>query len=255
MNIRFDGKAVKEVIKFFISSIIFLYVPLFVFYILIDFEIIYVNATVQAIIEVAWYLLGIFLLWALYKRNLLVLKYIALKKEKSKIITYVIVAALFFVYFFMEIIYLPVTPNHEELTKVQMIALYLGTMFFAPIVEEIIFRGIIFERLLKKNSMVLSILITSTFFAILHYEPKRIIGSFIFSIIICVLYYDSRNVILAVWGHFVFNFSVWILALFQEAGILSVTQDYKLILSPFFLIIVHISFILLIGSYVFIEKK
>lgn len=81
----------------------------------------------------------------------------------------------------------------------------LTAVIAAPILEELIFRGIILEGLLKNYNPLKAILITNIFFGIAHLNPWQFVGAFIFGIFISWVYMKTRNIFLPVLIHFVNN--------------------------------------------------
>lgn len=63
----------------------------------------------------------------------------------------------------------------------------------APVLEELIFRGIMLDGLLKKYSPVKSILISSTLFGLVHLNPWQFITAFVIGCFSGWVYYKTRN--------------------------------------------------------------
>jgi len=82
---------------------------------------------------------------------------------------------------------------------------FILMVFAAPVFEELIFRGIILEGLLKKYSPVLSIMISSLLFGIVHLNPWQFITGFIFGIFSGWVYYKTRSLLLSVIIHATIN--------------------------------------------------
>ena len=79
-------------------------------------------------------------------------------------------------------------------------------IFFAPVVEEIIFRGLIQKHLLKKISPWLAILIASIVFALVHYKSNiAILQAFLSGIFTGFIYYRTDKIIICIIYHFVIN--------------------------------------------------
>lgn len=81
--------------------------------------------------------------------------------------------------------------------------LILGGLI-APILEEFIFRGVIFSRFSKKFGLIIGILLTSFIFAIAHVK-MNMIGAFIFSVITCILFKKYNNILVNIAMHFMEN--------------------------------------------------
>lgn len=71
----------------------------------------------------------------------------------------------------------------------------------APIIEEFIFRGVILNGLLKKYTPLISILISSALFAIVHLNPWQFVPALIAGIFIGWVFYKTKNLFLAIIIH------------------------------------------------------
>ncbi|CAM2977825.1 type II CAAX endopeptidase family protein [Hathewaya histolytica] len=121
------------------------------------------------------------------------------------------------------------------------ISIYLS--IFAPIFEEIIFRGLLFKGLLKRYDYLKAIIASSIFFAIIHGDIKQGINAFILGIILAIVYYRTNSLLPCIFLHFVNNF-IYVLSLY---GI-------RIKSSNFSLIELVIGALILISSYL-IHKK
>lgn len=81
---------------------------------------------------------------------------------------------------------------------------FLFTVILGPICEELIFRGILFNRLNKRIPVILSIFLTSILFALFHPDTAQI-SSFIFGITMCIAYLLSSNILIPVTLHMLNN--------------------------------------------------
>ncbi len=70
-----------------------------------------------------------------------------------------------------------------------MLAVVVG----APIFEEIICRGLIFESLLSKWGMFVAWIVSSLFFGLLHLQPAMIVNAFFMGLILCYFYIRTRS--------------------------------------------------------------
>lgn len=89
----------------------------------------------------------------------------------------------------------------------------ITSIIFAPILEELIFRGVLFNRLKIRIGIIGAILISSGIFAIGH-EFGGIISAFLFGICMCIIYLKTDNILMTMSIHFINNF----VAVFLEAG-------------------------------------
>ncbi len=77
-----------------------------------------------------------------------------------------------------------------------------------PILEELLFRGIVFERLKKFNSLNTSILLSSIIFGLFHNNIIQILYAFVIGYIITILYVKTNNLGSAIIFHISANLSV-----------------------------------------------
>lgn len=73
----------------------------------------------------------------------------------------------------------------------------------APVMEELVFRGLIFQRLIVKIGIVPAILISSLLFGLLHLEGW--LGATIFAILMCILYLQTKNILVPIALHVLNN--------------------------------------------------
>lgn len=94
-------------------------------------------------------------------------------------------------------------PEFETSTMVTIIE-FFSVCIFAPLAEEAVFRGAIERRLLEKNwNHWYAIIISAVIFAVAHMSVYQFISPFI--IVICWLYYRTRNLWPGILMHVVFN--------------------------------------------------
>lgn len=106
----------------------------------------------------------------------------------------------------------------EDLTKdLNDIYGLIMVAFAAPILEELIFRGIILDGLLKRRSVLSAILISSFLFAFVHLNPWQFPAAMILGCFSGWVYFRTRNLIYSIIIHFVNNFGASaLLFLFPE---------------------------------------
>jgi membrane protease YdiL (CAAX protease family) len=83
----------------------------------------------------------------------------------------------------------------------------IAASFIAPIIEEIMFRGVILGRLKKRWKTVPAIIVSSLIFALLHYQVA-FFGAFFFGVIMCLLYLKTGNILINICIHFINNFII-----------------------------------------------
>ena len=113
------------------------------------------------------------------------------------------------------------------------IVTFLSTVIVGPIIEEIIFRYLIFDLIKEKRSTFDSALITSIIFALVHFDIKKMIFAFVIGLILNKIYIKTNNIVYPIMGHIIINlvgyfflpFNVYIIIL----GIISlVINSYNL---------------------------
>lgn len=77
-----------------------------------------------------------------------------------------------------------------------------------PVLEELLFRGIVFERLKEFNSLNTSILLSSIIFGLFHNNIIQILYAFVIGYIITILYAKTNNLGSAIIFHISANLSV-----------------------------------------------
>ncbi|WP_298266125.1 CPBP family intramembrane glutamic endopeptidase [uncultured Lutibacter sp.] len=101
--------------------------------------------------------------------------------------------------------------EYSESSNISLIYRGITALILAPIFEELLFRKLIFTRLLKKYSLNISIITSSICFALIHLPGYRnLLPTFIFGIISCLIYYKTKNIYYSIILHFLTNLS-WML--------------------------------------------
>lgn len=92
-----------------------------------------------------------------------------------------------------------------EITNVGMLVLAILLLALVPaFVEELIFRGVVFQGL-KKYGKWLAILACSGLFVLVHGSLQQVIYPFIISIVLCLFVFKTNSVVSACVVHFVSN--------------------------------------------------
>ncbi len=87
---------------------------------------------------------------------------------------------------------------------------FLGSALIVPILEELIFRGVIFGSLLKRTSTVWAILITAGAATVVHLPPSRWSSVFVAQLIFCGIYLvRGRSLPASIAAHSVSNALLW----------------------------------------------
>ncbi|MDD3331396.1 MAG: type II CAAX endopeptidase family protein [Bacteroidales bacterium] len=96
--------------------------------------------------------------------------------------------------------------SFESMGKQKGIASFFLMVVIAPVLEELMYRGIILDGLLRRYSGVTAILVSSILFGIVHLNPWQFIPAFFVGVFSGWAYYKTRNLILTILIHSTINF-------------------------------------------------
>ncbi len=82
---------------------------------------------------------------------------------------------------------------------------YITIAIAAPLLEEIIFRGIILSGFLKRYSPVTAVIMSAVIFGIFHLNPWQFIPAFVIGLVIGWLYWKTNSIIPGIVIHFINN--------------------------------------------------
>jgi len=80
----------------------------------------------------------------------------------------------------------------------------------APLAEELLFRGIFFDKLRNRWSVLIGLIVSSFIFGVFHFD---IIGSFLFGVVLCILYLETESLFVPIGIHFLNNSTAVLLSL------------------------------------------
>jgi len=76
---------------------------------------------------------------------------------------------------------------------------------FAPIFEEIIFRGIILDGLISNHGVLVAFVTSALLFSISHGTLIQLIPTFLAGLFFAFIYYKTRSLIFTMFTHFAYN--------------------------------------------------
>lgn len=82
---------------------------------------------------------------------------------------------------------------------------FLVGVVFAPFVEEIFFRGFVFQGFRQKYGWTSAVLVSSAIFAVAHLDPVSLIPTFILGLVLAYLYHRSNSLWPGILLHFLIN--------------------------------------------------
>ena len=122
--------------------------------------------------------------------------------------------------FVVDLLYLPFHLQHlnrpihhlfGSVVGASFVLLIVMTMFVAPIMEEWLFRGVLFRALSEgsrngsRASLVFAVLFSAALFALAHAEPLQFAGLFLLGIVLATLVWRTKRLIPSIVTHISFN--------------------------------------------------
>ncbi len=81
-------------------------------------------------------------------------------------------------------------------------ALLVMTVILAPILEEILFRGIILKGLINNGSQpVAAIIISAVIFGVVHFNPWQFAGALLLGLVLGLVYYKTKSLLMPILLH------------------------------------------------------
>ena len=120
----------------------------------------------------------------------------------------------------------PMPDNMKELFETLFrptIPAFITAVIVAPVLEELIFRGIILEGFLKNYSPVKSILLVSLLFGLSHLNIWQFIGAFVIGAFISWIYWKTRSIGLSIAVHMTNNLIGFLAMLFSSESFAETT--------------------------------
>lgn len=101
----------------------------------------------------------------------------------------------------------------------------INMIIIAPIIEELVYRGIIFNYCRKKTSLLWAVLISASLFSIVHFNPEGIIFHLIYGVMFAIVYYKTNNLLIPILLHSSIN----AIAFFSEPSTIGLSTESLLI--------------------------
>jgi len=125
---------------------------------------------------------------------------------------------------------------------------FLTIVVLAPLLEELLFRGIILDGYLKNYSPVNSILISAFLFALIHGNLAQGIGAFVMGIVMGLLYWRTKSLLLCIALHFTNNLTAFLAMIADPESIDSESTTRELINNDSIYFVVYLMFCLLLAT-------
>lgn len=86
-----------------------------------------------------------------------------------------------------------------------VIALIIIVVVGAPIIEELVYRGLILQSLQGRINDVLALILSSLWFAVIHLQPVELPGLFAFAVVLGICFLVTGRVACPILAHAAFN--------------------------------------------------
>lgn len=119
---------------------------------------------------------------------------------------------------------IPVNETIEEsfeMMSSSILYLFLSACICAPIIEEVVMRGIMLNGFLNRFNPSFSIFLSSLIFAIVHLNVPQGINAFILGCIIGYVFYKTKSLYLCMFCHFVNNTLAILMPIFDSSSFMS----------------------------------
>lgn len=130
------------------------------------------------------------------------------------VLTLGIVVMYFFQDFFEEMLGLINGLAMGEMTGWNLLFLFISICIFAPIWEELFFRGILLRRFAMKWKVTTSIVVSSFIFGLMHIGGSSMLHAFLFGCFLAYVYLKTKNIWVPIILHSVSNFLSFVTLLF-----------------------------------------
>ena len=108
--------------------------------------------------------------------------------------------------------------GYSGIAGAQLILAFIGLVILPPLAEEMMFRGFMYRGMASKWPKILSALLTSFLFGLVHFQWNVGVDVFVLSLVLIALYEKTKNLWMCVSLHALKNFIAF-LALFVFATI------------------------------------
>jgi uncharacterized protein len=102
----------------------------------------------------------------------------------------------------------PIYFDKNQYPITQNVLGFVSLVLVVPVVEELMFRGILLRRWAQKWNIHKAIIFSSLVFGLLHSDP---IGAFAFGVGMCILYLQTQSLLVPILCHAFHNFMVFLI--------------------------------------------
>ena len=81
----------------------------------------------------------------------------------------------------------------------------ITAVLFAPVFEEFIFRGLVLESMLRRHRRLISVIVSSMLFAIVHFQPSVMFSAFVSGLVLGTIYLHTNSIFSTIFLHSINN--------------------------------------------------
>jgi membrane protease YdiL (CAAX protease family) len=98
--------------------------------------------------------------------------------------------------------------NDPVVLKHQLLAVFIAVSLIAPLLEEVLYRGILFPSIARKYGTYWGVALSSIFFAVSHINPIQMVTTIILAPYLCLMYKRLNSIIPGMVLHSLHNAAV-----------------------------------------------
>jgi membrane protease YdiL (CAAX protease family) len=103
-----------------------------------------------------------------------------------------------------------------SLTVAEKVILGVIMIVFAPMVEEMLFRGILYPALKQTGGWRLALWVSSALFALVHFNVETFVPLLVFALVLVRLYESFENLLAPIVAHSLFNMANFLMVIFDK---------------------------------------
>lgn len=143
----------------------------------------------------------------------------------------------------------------EELTNpFNNLPFTISTIILAPVLEEILFRGLFLKGFLLKYSAKKAIIVSTILFAVIHLLPSQIINALLLGLFFGFIYYKTKSIGYTIVLHFLANLTSFVAGYINFKNAKSVSSPINDVYGDLSVYIIVVSVIILIFSSIMLKK-
>ncbi|MBV6881523.1 type II CAAX endopeptidase family protein [Epilithonimonas ginsengisoli] len=130
------------------------------------------------------------------------------------------------------------------------VALVIMTVILAPILEEILFRGVIMKGMINnKVAPATAIIVSALIFGAVHFNPWQFAGAFLLGLVLGLVYYKTKSLLMPILLHAFNNLLSALMMMYSDSetfsGLFNINKELLLVAGvvifaiPFYFFAIH----------------